>query len=204
MSGRESGFTLIEVLVAAVVFALVMLLAGEGMRLALSGWQAARLQSEDSAELIAVQRLLFRLLAEPWPAVVPGGGGLALAFDARPTRLRLVALLPTDGGRQAAVELRVENGALVLVHAPLDPGSRTPFAALATGRRLVLVEGIRGGGFAYWGEVRKGAGAAWHSTWSDPHALPRLVRLRLSFAPTDRRRWPDLVAAPKVVTPVTF
>jgi len=46
----------------------------------------------------------------------------------------------------------------------------------------------------YWGAA-PGVTAVWRSRWSGA-VPPELVRIRLSFGKSDRRRWPDLIAAP--------
>jgi general secretion pathway protein J len=48
---------------------------------------------------------------------------------------------------------------------------------------------------AYWGSPSQGQPAGWQAQWGGPD-LPELIRLRLGFARGDRRRWPDLIAAP--------
>ena len=39
--------------------------------------------------------------------------------------------------------------------------------------------------------------AGWQVQWEGP-AIPELIRLRLVFAEGDRRRFPDLIAAPQL------
>jgi hypothetical protein len=59
---------------------------------------------------------------------------------------------------------------------------------------LQHVDGLR---FSYYGAERTGQPAAWHDRWEGP-ALPLLIRIELGFEPSDRRRWPDLVIAPRL------
>jgi hypothetical protein len=37
--------------------------------------------------------------------------------------------------------------------------------------------------------------------WDGLLGLAQLIRVRVSFAPGDRRRWPDLVVAPRLYEP---
>jgi general secretion pathway protein J len=196
----SSGFTLLEVLVAAALFALVMLLAGGATSMALKGWREAGARAEQSRRLAAAHLLVRRLVSEAWPAA----DGKRIAFAGEPDRLRLVSLGPMGTGRQTAFELRLAGGALEAVSAALDPAERLPFAALARGRSTVLLDRLAGGRFSYYGTLQPGRPPLWHDVWADPVSLPLLVRLRLDFPSGDGRRWPEMVAAPKMESPVTF
>jgi hypothetical protein len=48
---------------------------------------------------------------------------------------------------------------------------------------------------AYWGSAAPDQAAAWQTEWDGP-APPELIRIRLVFPKIDKRRWPDLIAAP--------
>jgi general secretion pathway protein J len=49
---------------------------------------------------------------------------------------------------------------------------------------------------AYWGTSPTGQETAWQEQWDGP-AIPELIRIRLVFGEKDRRRFPDLIAAPQ-------
>jgi general secretion pathway protein J len=46
-----------------------------------------------------------------------------------------------------------------------------------------------------WGSPSGDQPAGWQAQW-DSSSIPILIRVRLAFANGDRRRWPDLIAAP--------
>jgi len=52
-------------------------------------------------------------------------------------------------------------------------------------------------GLAYWGSPSPEQPAGWQAQWDGP-AIPELIRLRLALAKGDRRRFPDLIAAPQL------
>ncbi len=196
----ERGFTLVEMLVAATLFALVMMLATEGLRAGLAGWHAAGRRAASEAAVADAQRFVRRMLAGAWPdAVRRDDGALAVAFEGEPSRLRLLAMVPPGAGMFSAVELRLDEGTLVAVVAAVDPASRRPFEALAAGRTTVLLDGIAAGRFAY-----DGADGRWLDRWSGRNSLPRLTRLRLAFSDGDPRVWPELWAASPMVGAVEF
>jgi general secretion pathway protein J len=59
-----------------------------------------------------------------------------------------------------------------------------------------LIRGVERFDLAYWGSPSPGEPAGWQSRW-DRRDIPELIRVRLGFATGDRRRWPDLIAAPQ-------
>jgi general secretion pathway protein J len=197
---NERGFTLLEVLVAAALFGLVMLMAGEGMRAALSGWRVTQDRTGSDGEISDAQAVVRRLLTEAWPSVVRDRDGVVrLAFHGEERVMRLIAAVPPGSGMLSAIELRLAGNSLVVRTAPIDPRSRTPFDALADAPATVLVEGFKQASFAYWDGT-----ADWRSRWRELRSLPVLVRLRLSFRDDDARTWPELLAAPQAETPVVF
>jgi general secretion pathway protein J len=48
---------------------------------------------------------------------------------------------------------------------------------------------------AYWG-TSASQETGWQAQWDGP-AIPELIRVRLVFGSNDRRRFPDLIAAPQ-------
>jgi len=59
-----------------------------------------------------------------------------------------------------------------------------------------LIHGVESVEFAYWGSPSPGQPAGWQAQW-DNFDIPGLIRVRLAFAKDDRRRWPDLITAPR-------
>jgi hypothetical protein len=61
----------------------------------------------------------------------------------------------------------------------------------------VLIENVVAMRWAYLGGEHD-AEPAWLDAWRGRAALPRLVRLQVSFASGDPRTWPDLVMSPRI------
>ena len=59
-----------------------------------------------------------------------------------------------------------------------------------------LIRGVAHLEFAYWGSPSADQPVGWLAQW-DSFNIPNLIRVRLVFAKGDRRRWPDLIAAPQ-------
>jgi general secretion pathway protein J len=196
---REAGFSLLEILIATSLFAMLALLLmgalGLGTRVLAAGSQHA-----DRASRLAAGYGFLRgqlAAAQPLPRDPARAGKGPLAFDGSPGEIDFIGLTPdylAVGGYQA-LSLRREDGGgagrLVAAWRPyrLEGGG----AGESRPRESVLFEGVAAVDFAYYGAADAKSAPAWHSEWHDRDALPSLVRMRLAFQ--DGRVAPDLVVA---------
>lgn len=63
--------------------------------------------------------------------------------------------------------------------------------------RQVLLNGVRSLDLAYFGPSQHGGPPVWRDDWREQSVMPSLVRVRIAFPDSDRRRWPDLVIHPR-------
>jgi general secretion pathway protein J len=192
---RDSGFTLLETLVALVVLGLLVVGLTHGVSTGLALWQAQSRRIGEAADLDAAARTLRNLLSgiptTPSGDAAPG----AATFDGSTSRLHFVGDLPTGLGttQRADIDLELRRGQLVLSWTPHrhEISSAPPPKPVETG----LVRGVARVELAYWGAAAPDQPAAWQGQWQGPQ-LPELIRVRVAFAKRDRRHWPDLIAAP--------
>ena len=197
-TGRQSGFTLLEILVALVVLGFLMVGLTQGVRAGLTMWGAQTRRVGETADLDAGARVLRRLLSG---ISLPSAGGFLVAsstekFEALPDSLTFVGNLPTGFGttRRADITLELHEGRLVLRWTPRrhELSIAPPPEPIET----ELIRRVERFDLAYWGSPSPGEPAGWQSRW-DRRDIPELIRVRLGFAKGDRRRWPDLIAAPQ-------
>ena len=203
----QQGFTLVEVLVALSVVALVLSLTassiGTGTRVAAVVVTAV----EQNEELFIVQRMLRRQLGSARPAVwTRGSPGDVVGFRPSADRIDFLAPPPAPDVRQGAwwYTLRLhlpdpasrDAGTLVLHYGPANPDPPADEAGASRGERVILT-GFSDGRFAYRSPDGHGS-AVWTSQWHQLGELPRLVRLSLAFPDNDRLVWTDLVVAPRI------
>ena len=202
-----AGFTLIELLVALTLLGLVSVVLFGGLRFGTRAWEAGDLRAAQLAQVQAVQALLRRRIAQALP---PGPEGDELTerravFSGAPDTLRFLAAVPSRagvGGIYAFDLAAIEDDAGVRLeltwrlHRADDEaiGDDTPEAGL--GGRRVLIEGLAGARFRYFGAPLRGQTAEWGDSWEVDAGLPELISIQAEFPERDRRAWPDLNVAP--------
>jgi general secretion pathway protein J len=199
---RSGGFTLIEMLVALALVSLMsvaMLQAYRFSQRTLS--QATRLDG-GVREVAGAQRLLRRLIEQAYP--FEGPASEAAATVARPLEggARELALSAPSLARAGAVGLvrytLAESDGALEVRWSID---RNGAADAVSERREALLDGVAALSIDYLELVRLDNGQfepLWRESWTNRHKLPALVRVRVQFAPGDRRQWPELVVAPRI------
>ena len=196
---RQGGFTLLEMVVVVTVLGFLIIGLTQGVRTGLTLWEAQSRRVGETAELDAAARILRALLSgiAPPPAFGPavgGTGGEQLKGTA--ASLAFVGDLPTGLGttQRADITLELSGGRLVLRWTPHRHELSTAAASPPT--ETELVSNVERLDLAYWGTSPSGQETGWQAQWDGP-AIPELIRIRLVFGANDRRRFPDLIAAPQ-------
>ncbi|MGO8914488.1 MAG: type II secretion system protein GspJ [Stellaceae bacterium] len=208
MTARASGaagFTLVELLVAVTLFALLSVVLFGGLRFGMRATEAGTARLDWSAEIAAASGFLRNQLADAQPLEKDAGDDRkVVAFDGEADSVEFVASPPAylAAGGWHVLRLALERGSggdrLVLswrlVRA--DPDATTASAP----QRSVLLERVTSIEFAYFGALALGDTPEWHDRWQDAAGLPALVRLRLGFA--DGRQAPELLVALRAAAPL--
>jgi general secretion pathway protein J len=197
---RQTGFTLLEILVALSVLGLVLIALNHGVQTALGIWIVQSRQITRTKDLDATARTLRTMLTQiPVSAsatINPGSPPVAIAFAGKSDELAFVGTLPTGLGtdRYADITLGLDGRRLVLRWLPHrhELAGPAPMPNVAE-----ILDGVGRLDLAYWGPPLPTASPTWLAEWEGP-SLPNLLRLRLSFAAGDSRRWPDLIIAPRL------
>jgi general secretion pathway protein J len=181
---KQAGFTLLELLVALVVFGLLMAGVAQAMRYGMVAWTAQTRQSAGPETQAAVDGALRRLIEQASPN----------GFVGRPDQMAFTAPLPAGSphpGQLADLALAVTpDGVLVLRWAPHPPGIRLRPAAPP--QTEILLTGVSDLRLQYLTPQPNGS-TSWSDTWSQA-GLPLLVRVGMTYA--GKQAWPDLVSAP--------
>jgi general secretion pathway protein J len=198
---RAQGFTLLEILLALALLALVML----GVWSALAG--AARITHSADAVMARsesvhmAQQFLRRYVADagmlPWVAEA-GAGTRARVFAGDATSMQYVAPLPMQSGHAGLYlqTLRIEkqgDGRLAL-WLSYQPYTANVPASGKPGRHELLSD-LDGGSFQYLGGGAFGEPAGWRDDWADANGLPLAVRIHLEPQWRERVPVPDMLIA---------
>ena len=216
----EAGFTLLELLVAMTLLAMVFGLIAGGIGFGAAVWEKGGASAKRAGDLQTAHRVLrarieamrpLRRLREKRQALLPfavDGGREALVFVAPPP----AELAPPGLYRyRIAIERSGRDRALTLAWRRLQPDLRDFDADADTGGggdadgrdagtsgSVVLMDGIAGGRIDYFGAIRTQDPEEWRDRWEDAPRLPALVRLTIEFEDADPREWPPLIVAPMV------
>ena len=198
---RSRGFSLMEVLAALALLALLLAGVYSGIRTASRSVSAGSAAVERLDAVRSAQQFLRRELAQAMTQQLAKnpGNDEAIFFKADARSMSFVAPLPGYLGRlgpQAQTLELVDNGKggrrLQVRFALLPPGGQP----LAPGPPQVLLEDVREGGFQYRGFDAQGRVGAWSSDWPQGSRLPQLVRIDLRLAGTGY--WPQLTVPLRV------
>lgn len=187
----SAGFTLIEMLVAVTLMALLSVMLFEGMRLATRSTTVSTATIDRSGQLSLAYGVIRAQLATAESIPVGTTNPPPVDFTGRPSSVSFVELPPAylaPGGLQR-VSLSFENsGRLVLNLRPMaatEPSDNLP--------TTTLLDHLAGVEFSYFGSLAADQEPQWHQGWENVDHLPVLVRLQLTF--TNREQPPELIVA---------
>lgn len=197
-----AGFTLVELLVAITLIALLTVGLYQAFGI---GTRAAGAVSENidrPAQIALTYDFMQRAFsaAEPLPVAIDSLSDATIDFDGESQTLNFVAVPPAYlaiGGFQRlhlGLEPGKDGARLIVAWAGIARGPVAPQPTML--QPSVLIDRLRSVAFAYFGVAGPQQKAAWLDRWSKRNTLPQLIRLRLTFA--NGMQAPDLIVAPRL------
>lgn len=194
----QAGFTLLELLVALALVALISVVLTGGIHFGARVWEASRIQTESASEILAIRRFVRErlLAARPVRAIGDDKGEGTASLSGNSAALRLVTLMPAYAARGGLYhfELAATAGdgrtALTAKWWPYGGAEAGP----GSGQRRLL-DGIEDFRISYFGAPGSSDAMAWYDDWRDLGALPRLISIKIAFPAGDARVWPELIVA---------
>ncbi len=190
---KSAGFTLLEVLVALVVFGFLIAGLSQTVRFGLAAWRTEGRIGGQKTDLEAVDRTLRAIVENLAPSDEAGRPPI----DGTDTTLSGISRLAVPGSNLTAVPVEValaESGnRLVLRWRPY--AHVAPLVQPAFPDEATLASGIARLTIAYWQRT-----GGWVAVWRQPD-LPALVSIRVTFHGDNPPHWPDIVAAPALSRP---
>lgn len=200
----EAGFTLLELLVAITLMALLSVVLLGGLRFGARVWEESERHNTRGNEVRNAQMHLREKIEQAWPyfdTTDPTKPHVRFRGDSQ--SLEFLAPVPPDlapgGYAEVEVVTASKDGMLRLVM------QSRPELAAAEGmqHREVLLDGLLELKISYFGADASSIAPAWHDEWQDQKRLPGLVRIDAAFAPEDGRHWPSFIVAPKIEADVS-
>lgn len=197
---RQAGFTLMEVLAALALLALLLVGVYSGIRTATHSVRAGSAAVERLDAVRSTQQFLRRELEQAMTEQLAANDkDEAIFFKGDAHTMSFVAPLPGYLGKlgpQAQTLRLVDNGKggqrLEVSFALLPPDGKP----LKSGAPQVLLEDVHTGSFHYRGLDPQGHPGAWRDDWPEGDRLPQLVRIDLALDGTVD--WPQLVVPLRV------
>jgi general secretion pathway protein J len=190
---RSAGFTLLELLVAISVLALLSLSIARGLHLGADGLTRARHHSSQAERTRDARRLIAQLIAGATPTFAdPSPDDRRIAFAGTQDQLALITRLPPPLGTplMVAAKLFVQNGALTLAWHPdlprADGGGPLPDTATTIAPHIA---GLR---LSYQDQA-----AGWHDEWTGQTTLPRAIAIAITDDDERHTPWPALILEPR-------
>ncbi len=193
----QHGLTLVELLIALTLFALLSVMLFGGLRFGTRASEAGLARNERSAQLAAAAGFLRSQLADAQPLQKSEGGEGSIAFEGEHDSVEFVTLPPAHlavGGWHTlhlGLEPRGSDAALVMRWRVIVTGKDGPQASEPG--RAVLIEHLAGMELGYFGALSDETTPQWHDQWRGAAQLPYLMRLRLTFA--DGHSVPEMIFA---------
>lgn len=197
-SHDQSGFTLLEIMVAMVVLTMIVTTAFGALRLGERSWEAGLKHTAKTETLRSVTGALQRLFNQTLPISWTNNTETTIAFGGNHEQLRFIAPAPLHYGATGlfeytlAVELDADNKRLMLyyrLHNPDSPG----FEANDVDRQeVMLVNELNTVNLRYYGSPIAKDPPQWHMLWtSKAETFPLLVHIQI-VPLSQRESWPDL------------
>jgi general secretion pathway protein J len=199
------GFTMIELMIALVLLALMSAVLFGSLNLAGRSSEAGNAKAESSSGMRLAAEFLRTQLAAQHPLRMHKVAEFPLLFGGDAEQLRYAAPLPGRVGLGGVWYYRLklanvpgrEKPSLILERMIPDVGALDK-PEFADAEHSVLADDIKEIKFGYYG-INTGSSLdeapTWRDQWDDPQLLPQLIRVDVT--PQKGSPWPTLVIAPR-------
>lgn len=192
MRSHHRGFTLIEMLIAVALFALVSAAVTTALHRVARSWEVGTHHIEQVNEMRRTHELLRRWLASArWVSSMADGKRIdhfSGAADELRFAIEAPLHLPMSGWQRVGISL-VDKDDTQILRLRYQPLFGSQLQQDPSVEQVVdLASGLGEARFEYYGPTTQQGPKVWSGQWRDRQQLPELVRLRAS-------PWPDLVLA---------
>jgi general secretion pathway protein J len=199
----QLGFTLIEVLVALALMAMIGTILITSLQIGGHTWQRATHTAGNTEDIAQAQDFIRRHLSTLYPDESVANRATQGFLVSDGTALEFLSAAPEssrDGLWLYRIEVSRETGALQVKSRPDYRGAVDTGSSQWTSETLLpQAESLT---VQFWLTSVDQPGR-WVDRWTDRHRPPALIRVDVSFARSDHRRWPSLYVEPRIDTPTS-
>jgi general secretion pathway protein J len=198
----DTGFTLVELLVATSLLALLSVVLFGGMRFGARAWEAGEASIERTGEVEAAQDLLRRTFSEIAVSDLTGSEETQV-LAGKSDLVSFIAPLPQhlDLGGLGRYRLNADDaGHLLLAWDPQRPEQKLEDPPAT--KPAVILANIAALKIEYYGREHSNEKPIWRDEWTSKD-LPMLIRIEVGFTAGDGRHWPELTIAPRLASHAT-
>ena len=198
-SPRQRGFSLLEVMLAVLLLALLLAGAYNGITASVRSMHSGEAAIERIDKLRTVQEFLRHQISRilPFPYARSKDGLKVEVFRGDGKFMRFVAPMPGYLSRGGAYVQTLElapgkDGMQLVFTSTLLNGFDMDKSKVAEESTVVLLDHIQEGSFSYRGLNQQGELMNWSQGWKDSGTTPLMVALDLRLAAGNRIEWPRM------------
>ena len=195
----DSGFTLMEILVAVVVLGFVIAGLTQAQRFGINAWDVQRRLTDNAAEMERVDRVLRLIVEQASPPMAADDKPFLGQEHRMILTTRLPDQPPTEPVRRAQVIVGVDDQHRLLLRWQPHPNA-VAIQAVPAPQQIVLCEGVDHLDLTYKQSVADGGRTK--TNWDDT-SLPALVTMHIVLM-SAHRQIPTIVAATMIDTNGSF
>lgn len=198
---RESGFTLLEMLIVLVLLALLAAILSGALFLGITARAHIDVAAKDQADFAAFEQIVMNQLSRAYPDWVKVGQSQGIDFAGGPDYISFLApavMAQGQGLAEYRLSVTKQNGHNVLL-------LRSVLSSSSSAKTLVtsFAPGLKSVKFSYFGPTRDDHQLAWQSDWVMQPTPPDLIRIAVIFPPGDGHSWPVLIIHPEITADAT-
>lgn len=193
---KNSGFTLIEVIIAMTILSLILVLLFSTLYTANRSWQTTEKKITQNDELRLVGHFIQRQLSQTVPLMWVDKKERHLIFEGKHDELRFTSSLPAHrgGGGIQIMTLKInqldDTYHLILNYRNASPDT-SPFEESGDDEQVTLLENINNIEFSYYGSDKFDEEPIWRDEWQNNELLPVLIRIKIHAA-NGNPDWPEI------------
>jgi len=197
----ETGFTLLELLIALTLLAALSVLLFGGLRFGTRAWERSEAVASETDQIGIAQSFLRRALSTSYPLLkATDAARPKIDFEGSSEGMRFLAPAPaalSAGGmsRFTLIATRRNDQNLLLMTSRFEL-TREEIGSSATD--FTLLHGFEHVEFRYFCSDQPADPPTWRDSWTERARLPELVGIQVRFPAGDRRTWPELLVAPRL------